>query len=104
MTDELDFTEFETDSDDSGTTSKESSSNRGFHQVHIKGRWGTTTYTDETPCFVCGCKPDAILLAGVSPSADHDSHGEVRHICDSHEEDVRENLEYQGEQIKRVDF
>lgn len=79
-------------------------SNRGHHQVHIKGRWGTSTYDDTEDCVVCGRKPDAILLVGVDPAADHDNHDSVRHVCDHHEGDVRGDLEYHHEQVKRVDF
>lgn len=96
-----DITGEETSSNDSKDSSPDK---RGFKQVHIKGRFGTHTYDNTTDCVVCRRKPAAVLLVGVDPVSDYDDHDSVRHVCEDHEGDVRGDLEYHPEQVKRVDF
>lgn len=100
----FDFSEIagEEQSDEDNTERKQS--NRGHHQIHIKGRWGTTTYTDDKPCKVCGRKPDAILLVGVKPSGKPETPDDVVHVCDDHEGDIRGDLEYHPDEVIRRDF
>lgn len=101
---EFDFSEITGEEQDDSNKNERKQSNRGHHQVHIKGRWGTTTYTDEEPCCLCGRKPDAVLLIGVKPSGKPETPDDVKHVCDDHEGDIRGDLEYPPELVERHEF
>ena len=101
---ELDFSDI-TGGESSGSSSGGSSSNRTqAEQLHVKGRYGTTTFHNTDGCIVCGKNADAVLLIGVSADGDKGMRDGERLICDEHEGDVRGDLEYDQDRIVRKDF
>lgn len=73
-------------------------------QVHIKGRWGTTTYTNEDPCYVCDREPDAVMLIGVKPNGKPETPDRTVNVCEAHIGDILGDLEYPREEVEIHEF
>jgi len=104
MTDEPDFSDI-TEEHGGGSSSGSSSSNRTeFKQMHVKGRYGTTTFRNDDGCQVCGKNSDILLLTNYIEGEGGDQWTREIQVCEAHEGDVLGDLHPDTEPVERREF
>lgn len=103
MTD-FEFDELDGGDEPSSSETGSSTERTSTKQLHVKGRYGTKTYTNDEGCYVCGRNADALLLVGVASENPERIPKRVIQICDNHEGDVMGDLKYPPEVVKRLDY
>lgn len=101
---EPDFSEITGDADNEQGSSTTSSKRTSAKTTYVKGQYGTTQFDNTDGCRVCDRNADAVLLVGVGEDGDKGMRDGDVLVCDSHEGDVRGDLEYDHTRVQRVDF
>lgn len=99
-----DFSELGGEETNSSSSNSGSSSRTSFKQIHVQGRYGTTTIKNTEGCQVCGRNSEKLLLVGYSKMLNKGTWDREIQTCESHVGDVLGDLEVPREEIEIKEF
>lgn len=99
-----DFSEITGGEVESGSSDSDSRSRTEQKQIHIKGRYGTTTLRNDEGCHVCMKNSDKVILVGYVETGYGAEWDEEIQVCEHHVGDVLGDLEVDSDKIEIKEF